>query len=372
MQSQGGPVNLAQAPRGHGPSPLQAVDCRPGERQSRGRILSKQSEGPGHINKDQGGEIVHRPRKFAPQPTWQRSDLVTAASLAALLLPSWLLPERLWAPLWRARGRIPALTNRGAIQWSADRVRAALGDECKPDPETIAEGIRAAVHELRMQDLRSWRPGGWHPRMSLEGEEHLRSALAGGKGAILWVAPFVFYSGITKIALHQRGYRVSHLSSPKHGYSETRFGVAFLNRIRCIPEERHLARRIVFDRNAPSTAMMQMLRALKAGEVVSIVAASTEGSDMIKAPIFGGRLPVAVGAPRLAALTGAPLLPMFAVRDPEIGFRIVIEPPLHMAPGLSKDERCIAAAAKFLKRSDPWVRRYPEQWRAWSKWRTSK
>ena len=261
------------------------------------------------------------------------------------------------------------LTNRRAIKWSADCIRAALGDGHRPDPDAIAEGLRAAVHELRMQDLRCWRPGGWRPRMSLEGEEHLRGALAGGKGAVLWVAPFVFYSGVTKIALHERGYSVSHLSSPKHGYSETRFGVACLNRIRCIPEERHLARRIVFDRNAPSTAMMQMLRALKAGEVVSIVAASTEGSDMIKAPIFGGRLPVAVGAPRLAVLTGAPLLPMFAVRDPKAEFRVVIEPPLQMPTALSKDERCIAAAAEFLSRSEPWVRQFPEQWRAWSKWR---
>jgi len=24
---------------------------------------------------------------------------------------------------------------------------------------------------------------------------------------------------------------------------------------------------------------------------------------------------------------------------------------------------------KFLARSEPWVRRFPEQWRAWSKWR---
>jgi lauroyl/myristoyl acyltransferase len=313
--------------------------------------------------------IVHRRRKHGQQPVWQVSDLKTAASLALWLLPSWILPERLWAPLWRARMRLSALIGARETKRTAKTVRVALGDRDGPQCEAIMRHLKAAIHELRMQDLRSWRFGGWHPRMALEGEDNLRSALSAGKGAILWVAPFVFNSGPTKIVLHQKGYRVSHLSSPKHGFSETQFGVRYLNRVRCIPEDRYLAQRIVFDRNAPSTAMRRMMRALKAGEVVSIVAASTEGSDMIKGPIFGGRLPVAVGAPRLAALTGAPLLPVFTIRDPKIGWRIVVDAPIALESDRTSDERCIAAAAAFLQRSEPWVRQFPEQWRAWSKWR---
>jgi lauroyl/myristoyl acyltransferase len=151
--------------------------------------------------------------------------------------------------------------------------------------------------------------------------------------------------------------------------SETEFGIKYLNRLRCIPEDRYLVDRIVFDSAAPTTAMRRMMRALKAGEVVSIVASSTEGYEMIKGSIFGGQLPVAVGAPRLAALTGAPLLPVFVVRDPQLGWRIVVEEPIALAFDRSSDERSIAAVAEFLRRSDPWVRKYPEQWRAWSKWR---
>ena len=313
---------------------------------------------------------MHKARKFEQQPAWSISDVGTIAGLAALLLPSWLLPERLWGPLWRARVRLKLLTNRTAVRHAAKHIRATLGVDARK-AERISEGLRAAVHEMQMQDLRAWRPGGWHPRMIVDGEDHLRRALAQGKGAVLWVAPFIFNSGPTKIALHEKGYRVSHLSSPKHGYSETRFGVAYLNKVRCIPEDRYIAQRIIFDRYAPATAMRRMMRALKAGEVVSIVAASTEGSDMIKAPIFGGRLPVAVGAPRLAGLTGAPLLPLFTVREADGAFRIAIEPPIEMDAGLSTEARCIAAAVAFLRRSEPWVRRFPEQWRAWSKWRRS-
>ncbi|WP_119302555.1 LpxL/LpxP family acyltransferase [Dongia deserti] len=316
-----------------------------------------------------GDAIKRKKRKLKAGPAWKLSDLVTAASLILLVLPAWILPERLWAPLWRGWIGVVSLVKRSAMKRNGKTIRTALGLSDVAHSEAIARDLKAAVYEMRMQDLRGWRPGGWTPQTTLEGEEHLSSALKGGKGAILWLAPFVFNSGPTKIVFHQKGYRVSHLSSPKHGVSETRFGVRTLNRIRCIPEDRYLVDRIVFDSAAPSTAMRRMVRALKAGEVVSIVASSTEGYEMIKGSIFGGRLPVAVGAPRLAMLTGAPLLPVFTVRDPKRGWRIAIEHPVEISSGRSNDERCIAATAEFLRRSEPWVRQFPEQWRAWSKWR---
>jgi lauroyl/myristoyl acyltransferase len=320
------------------------------------------------ITTDLGDLIVHRPRKLVPPAAWRKADLASAAGLAALLLPSWLLPETFWAPAWRAIARSPVLRSQRDVKRNAGNIKAALGEPAGRRADAIACDLNAAVYELCMQDLRAWRPGGWHPKTTLEGEDHLQSALARNNGAILWVAPFVFYSGPTKIALHQRGYRVSHLSSPRHGFSQTRFATAFLNRIRCIPEERYLSRRIMFDQGAPSTAMRRMLRALKAGEIVSIVATSTEGSDLVRGPIFGGRLLVGVGAPRLAALTGAPLLPVFTVRDPEIGFRTIVDAPIELAFDRSSDERCAAAVIAYLERCEPWVRRFPEQWRAWSKW----
>lgn len=331
--------------------------------------LAPMPGGAAAANAGPAGGVLHRSRKAGRRVAWTISDVGTALGLAVLLLPAWVLPEASWAPLWRGAARIPLVTSRKAVRSNAKLIQTALGNVDRRRAEAIAQDLKAAVYELRMQDLRAWRPGGWCPTMSLEGEAHLKSALALGKGAILWVAPSVFNSGPTKIALHRAGYRVSHLSSPQHGYSATRFGVGYLNRVRCIPEDRHIVERIVFDRTAPATAMRRMMRALKAGEVVSIVAASTEGSDVVKGPVFGGRLPVAVGAPRLAGLTGAPLLPVFTVRDPEAGFRVAIEAPIALDPAHSTEERCAAATRAFLHRSEAWVRQYPEQWRAWSKWR---
>lgn len=317
---------------------------------------------------------IHRGRKLFDRADWRWSDAATILGLILLLPPAWFLPERSWYPLWRCLARFPVLTSARAARRTGATIADALGDIDRKTGERIARDLKACVYEMRLQDLRGWRPallgGAWRPRMRLEGEGHLQAALSGGKGAVLWLAPFVFNSGPTKFAIHAAGYRVSHLSSPHHGYSETRFGIAWLNKIRCVPEDRHIAERVTYDREAPASAMRRLMRAVKGGNIATIVAASTEGTEIVKAPIFGGLLPVAVGAPRLAGLTGAPLLPVFTVRDPVLGYRVVIEAPLARPADLSGGQQIVAAATEFLRRSDPWVRKYPEQWRAWSKWRS--
>jgi lauroyl/myristoyl acyltransferase len=330
------------------------------------RPESRDAAYPGN---ETGAAIVHKRRKLGPPPAWRPFDLLIALGLALLVLPAWLLPERTWAPIWRGLARLPLVTNQRQLRRRASDIAAALNLTDRHHAVRIARDLKAAVYEMRMQDLRAWRPGGWHPKIAVEGEAHLKAALAGGKGAVLWVAPFAFNSGAPKIALSGLSYQVSHLSSPTHGYSDTRFGIRVLNRIRCIPEDRFIAERIVFDKAAPASAMRRMMRTLQAGRIVSIVAASTEGYEMVETPFLGGSLPVAVGAPRLAALTGAPLLPVFTPRDPKRGFRIVIEPPIDLGPEPKGDARSIAAAVAFFRRAEPWVREFPEQWRSWSKWR---
>lgn len=319
--------------------------------------------------------IVHKPHKFGSREKsatpWLWSDISTSIQFALLLLPVWLTPDRFWTGVWWVKARIRLKTGRG-IRRTTEIVQDALGLADRRAAETIARDRRAATNELKTQALKTWRPfGGWQPKIALEGEVHLQDALAQGKGAVLWVAPFVFYSGATKIALHRKGYTVSHLSSPLHGFSDSSYGIRYLNPIQCKPEDRLIKERIVFDRNAPSTAMRRMVRALKAGEIVTIAAATTEGLEAVEAPFFDGILPVAVGAPRLSGLTGAPLLPVFTVREADGTFRIAIDVPITLDPQQSSDERCMTAATAFFRRLEPWVRRYPAQWRGWSKWRKS-
>jgi lauroyl/myristoyl acyltransferase len=228
--------------------------------------------------------------------------------------------------------------------------------------------LQSAVYELRMQNIKASRPGGWHPVISLEGEHHLDQALRRGKGAILWVAHFAFNSNITKIALHRRGNALYHLSRPEHGFSKTRVGIAVLNPIRCSAEDNYLAERVVFDRRSPAGAMRRLHRALGRGAVVSITAGAWEGAEIGEGPLLGGKLSVALGAPRLAASTGASLLPVFTVRPPGKGFLTAIEQPLAIDAAMPPEDMLRSATLEYLRRHEAWIRQFPEQWRGWKEW----
>jgi lauroyl/myristoyl acyltransferase len=293
------------------------------------------------------------------------SDLATASSLALLAPFSWLLTESLWPSLCRRLAVLSSVTERATFRRTRDHIHLALPDK---DANGIATELQAAVYELRMQNLRALRPGGWHPGITIEGKQNLDAALGVGSGAILWVAHFAFNSNLTKIALRRCGHPLFHLSRPEHGFSKTRFGISVLNPIRCSAEDRYLAERIVFDRQSPGSAMRKLHRALRRGAVVSITAGAWEGTDLAEGPLFDGRLSMALGAPKLAALTGAPLLPSFSVRHPIKGLLTVIEPPLRMDSGLPAEDMLHAVVLDYLKRHEKWISEFPEQWRGWKEW----
>ena len=84
--------------------------------------------------------------------------------------------------------------------------------------------------------------------------------------------------------------------------------------------------------------------------------------------LLGGKLDLAVGAPGLARLAGAALLPVFTVRgsadDP---IRVIIDKPLSVPAerGMAMDGAVQEAARQFGTLLEGYVRRYPAEWRDW-------
>lgn len=318
--------------------------------------------------------LLRRPRVLADRPAWNSDDLVIAGSLAALLPAAWLLREAVWPGLCRLIARMPLLVDRKSLARTAQAIERCLPGADARRALRIAQDLQAAVYELRLQNLRAWRPAGvrgagWRPRVSLTGMEHLDDALAAGRGAILWVGHFAFNSNITKMALADRGRPFAHMSRPEHGFSKTRFGIALLNPVRCIPEDKHLKERIVYDRRNPAAAMRRMVATLRANGILSITAGAWEGSDLVEGVLLGGHISLALGAPRLAAQAGAALLPVFTVRETDGTFRVVIEPPIAIAAGQERRAAECDAAQEYLARHEDWILRYPDQWRGWKEWR---
>ena len=311
--------------------------------------------------------IRRRNQSSAQRPFITPEDVKFAVELPILWLAALTVPERRWKSLCYLLEALKArlrFYDPSPVARTAGKVLGAL----RPSFDARAFALESAAgrSEHHLQILRARSPRGWQTRLELQGAAHLDRALAAGNGAVLWVAHFCFNALATKKALCNAGYRVWHLSRPEHGFSKSTLGIALFNRIRVGAEVPHLAGRIIIDRDRPMAATLAAQRRLRRNEIVSITAGAWEGSRLAQVDLLGGKLELAVGAPGLARLAGAALLPVFTVRGPaDDTIRVIIEEPLPVPAEGGMDEAVLEAARQFGTLLEDYVRRYPAEWRDW-------
>jgi lauroyl/myristoyl acyltransferase len=310
--------------------------------------------------------MTKRRRVVAERPPFTRQDAWFLLELPLLAAIATLVPESGWRRTCLSLERLKA-----ALGWfSPAKIRDGLailrGAATAPDDALL---VAAARSEHHLQILREF-VWGWSAPLDLAGAEHLAGALQAGRGAVLWVAHFSFNSLAAKKALHAAGFAVVHLSRPEHGFSKSRFGIAVLNPIRVRTERRFLVDRIVVDRARPAAAMRQAQRLLQDNGIVSITAGAWEGALLATVAIGGAELDLSTGAPGLAHLTGAALLPVVTVREAgTLRIKVIVGPPIPVDRAIDRKRAVADAAQRFADRLAPFVERYPLQWRDWEKLR---
>ena len=215
-----------------------------------------------------------------------------------------------------------------------------------------------------MQILALQRPGRrWRPPVRPQGCENLAAALARGAGAILWISDFIYRPLIVPLALRQAGFRGPvHLSRPEHGFSVSPFAIRALNPLWASVENRYLSERVVIENNDASAALRRLRDALARNDIVSITVAET-GRRTLDAKFLRGTFRVATGPVHLARSTGAPLLPVFAVRNEQGTYEVTIGQAL---PTDDDAEPPYSAAVRaYCVMLEPFVRDYPDQWNGW-------
>jgi lauroyl/myristoyl acyltransferase len=247
-----------------------------------------------------------------------------------------------------------------------EKIRKALSlDRNSAVPQHIRVAGDANRTEHSIQIFREYGGSAWTPPIRIEGINYLKDAVSKQKGVVLWASHFAFSSLITKKALAAAGYSVSHLSRPEHGFSKSRFGIAWLNPFRCAVEDRYLAQRVLIQRDVPGGAFQSALEILSHGGAVSVTAGAWEGRILAEGDFLAGKIHLAIGAAKLSSESGAELLPVFTIRDSmPNSFLVVIGRPLLLHGG----EAAISVAVReYLTALAPFVVRYPDQWRGWDK-----
>ena len=187
----------------------------------------------------------------------------------------------------------------------------------------------------------------------LAGADHLRAALAHGRGALL-IVPHLghFELGLQRLAVE--GFAPVVVQRPAPGRR--------LNRVLSRLRTRHGVELV--DR---AGALGRMRRALRKGRVVVATFDHDPGRSRtaLMVPFFGLRVPTSAAIAWLAAHTGAPVLPCYVVRDAVDHHRATLLPPI-LAPaiGVASVDLTLTTAVCMAAIEDI-IRRHPAEW-MWS------
>ncbi|MGH6916469.1 MAG: hypothetical protein ACREJ0_02085 [Geminicoccaceae bacterium] len=271
----------------------------------------------------------------------------TVAWLLALVLPErswdWVGDRVVGLGAWLAPGPI----TRAEADMGRHLARQKLG-------ASVATLARRFVRNFRSDQLavmRCYTPRPWRPELEVTGLDHVRAARAAGRGCLLWVAPTVFGSLMSKRTLFEAGVEQHHLSREGHGVASRSRLARLLALPRVRLEDRYLAERILIpDSGAPREAMRRLSDLLWAGEVVTILVGANAARTHV-VPFLDGTLEASLGVPELARRCDAVLLPVATVRIGPGRFHTTIGPPLALDPSVDPEtvgRRAVAELAYCL------------------------
>jgi lauroyl/myristoyl acyltransferase len=305
-------------------------------------------------------------KESAPVKTITMTDVAVALGLPLMAAIAWLAPARSWRIFSRLVSPFyaPALATN-PLPTVAERMARVVAE--RPIDGAPEDLIRDLVEEdilSLIELLRDYRFDRWTPPIEVRGLENVEAARQRGRGAILWVSHFVHCDLVAKMGFHRAGLEVSHLSHPRHGFSGTRFGMRFLNRVHTAIEDRYLRKRVRLSLESSAPALEELRQRLDENGVVSI---SVRGDSRrpVRVPFLDGEIPIAAGAPSLAFTSGAALLPVFPVRDSSGGFTVFIDAPIEIDQTGDRREAVVRISGVYAKRLESYALKYPGQWIGW-------
>ena len=187
---------------------------------------------------------------------------------------------------------------------------------------------------------------------SFEGEEHLRQAVAQGRGVLLLTA----HLGNWEAA----GQLLSRIDVPINV-------TGFDNEA---PEVRDLLTRAakanfrLLPLTGSPTDAIPLVAAMRRGEIVAMLGDRAYGSPSAHVPFFGGSASFPIGAYVMASIAGAPLVNVFSLREPGGRYHFFGFPPQHpQMPAHHERENYLKnCALNFARDLESVLKRDPFQW----------
>jgi KDO2-lipid IV(A) lauroyltransferase len=185
----------------------------------------------------------------------------------------------------------------------------------------------------------------------LEGEENLQQALSQRKGVVGVCAHFGNFT-LMGTGLTSRGYQYALIVRPA---DESRVETYF----------QKWRDKLGYD-SIPayprSTAVRRSLGALRQNKILALFADQNKAKGGVFVDFFGRPAGTVVGPAVMALRTGAPVVPIFNVRQRVDKHKVIIGPPVEFEISGNQEKDIITVTAKITKVIEEFVRRYPTHW----------
>ena len=191
--------------------------------------------------------------------------------------------------------------------------------------------------------------------MHIEHEDHLKKALAAGRG-VIGVTAHLGNFPLLFVALSQRGYKVNVIIRPMRDEVFSQFMYRQCNKwninmIQTLPKKQFLR---------------ETLGALKRNELLFILLDEVVAKeDGVQVPFFDRQVSRATGPMLFFKRSGAAILPVFIIKDPNNHYQIFVKEPFKNHDDGSEQENTVKNIGGITNIIEGFVRRFPLQWGGW-------
>jgi KDO2-lipid IV(A) lauroyltransferase len=272
---------------------------------------------------------------------------------AVVVTASWVIGRLPWSVVHaggRAVGLLFYTFDRAHRRVALDNLASAFPRRAAAERRAIARGVFQHFGAMLFELLKfsRLRPEQMLERVEFEGADRARQALDAGRGLFLLTAHFgcwEIHGLVHALHLAPIGVMARPLDNP------------YLNGMLEQVRER-TGNKVIYRRGG----IRRTLRALEAGDAVAIlIDQHIHGPDAILVDFFNRPAATTTALAALAARTGAPVLPVFAIPVAPGRYRMIyehaVQPPCGDSPEAIKEftQRCTDVLEMY-------VRRYPNLW----------
>ena len=187
--------------------------------------------------------------------------------------------------------------------------------------------------------------------IKIKGKEHLEMALAKRKGVIALGGHLGAFTLLgTRLAVE--GYPVNIMINQE----------SFPKLWERLNTYQGIVGQKIFSPKPITTSIKKSLNCLRRNEILYLVADEQQRRRGIPVPFFGQRAFTPSGPALFSLKTGAPILPMFVLRENRIRWTLVIGHPIEIEQTSDEKKDIETLTAKFTKVIEDSIRQTPTQW----------